>query len=257
VIVYPLSSGSHKFYAGALEPEQPKKTLVFIHGAGQTAGIWQHQVDALATFAHTIAVDLPGHGRNEGSGYQRIDQYADYMTEFIESLGLKNVVLCGHSMGGGIVQELLTRPGQGFLAGILVNTGARLRVHPDFLALAREDYAEHKKQIFQYGFFPSNQHPDMEKTFFAICCQRPETAYNDYKACDSFDLMKKISDIQVPVLVVASGQDHLTPLKYGRYLAEAIPQARLQVIEQSGHHSAMENPTAFNRAIADFLVSLE
>ena len=116
-------TGPHPFDAD-------KPTLVFIHGSGGSHVLWENQIDAVADFANTVALDLPGHGRSKGPGMDSIGAYARAVAGFIEALGAPHPIPCGLSIGGAIVQQLLLDDADLFPAGILVSTGSRMRVMP-------------------------------------------------------------------------------------------------------------------------------
>ena len=87
-------------------------------------------------FRNSKGIDLPGHPA--GKPCTTIEGYVEWVRGFIAARRYKDVVLCGHSMGGGITQlYALTYPEE--LQGIiLIGTGARLRVHPKYLQEAEE-----------------------------------------------------------------------------------------------------------------------
>ena len=61
-------------------------TIIFIHGSGGTNILWDAQVKALGNTMNTIAIDLPGHGKSEGKGMQRVESYSAKVSEFIQSI---------------------------------------------------------------------------------------------------------------------------------------------------------------------------
>jgi len=65
--------------------------------------------------------------------------------------------------------------------------------------------------------------------------------------------MERLSDITVPVLILAAEDDRMTPPKYSEYMKEQIKSAALVHIKDAGHLLPMERPDAFNRAVVDFL----
>jgi len=65
-----------------------------------------------------------------------------------------------------------------------------------------------------------------------------------------------LAAIEVPTLVAVGEDDELTPPAAAEVLAGGIPDARLVVVPAAGHLSNLENPDAFNRALADFLADL-
>lgn len=66
-------------------------------------------------------------------------------------------------------------------------------------------------------------------------------------------LRKRLPVITAPTLVVMGGSDRLVPPAYGPAFRDLIPNARLVTIEGAGHHPMVEQPDAFDRALAEFL----
>jgi pimeloyl-ACP methyl ester carboxylesterase len=232
-------------------------TLVLIHGAGHSAGLWDALIAGLAERAAALAVDLPGHGgRTAEPGRESIAAYAEWLMDWIRRNTLGRVVLCGHSMGGAIVQHLLVHHPDLFAAGVLVNSGARLRVKNEFLDGILRNHARFLDQLFGYGFAEHHQTPTMREAFVRSCNGAPHTALRDFNACNDFDMMQQIGVIGVPILVIAADLDRMTPLKYGTFLVEKIAGARLCVIPSAGHYAPMEQPATVTAAIIDFLESL-
>src|SRR5262245_47934815 len=78
-------------------------TLVFIHGRASDHSVWQKQVSVFARNHRLVTVDLGGHG---ASGFNRaswsVSGLAGDVESVVKALGLKRVVLIGHSMGGPV-----------------------------------------------------------------------------------------------------------------------------------------------------------
>jgi pimeloyl-ACP methyl ester carboxylesterase len=228
-----------------------------LHGAGQSAGLWHMQTTRLASTARAVALDLPGHGVHAATkGETTIAAYAKWVMDTLADSSPGQVVLCGHSMGGAIVQHLLLHYPRFFKAGVLVNTGARLRVHHKLLEIMGQGYTAFVDFVYEQGVAAANQIPVLHARFHEISACLPDVALGDYLACDAFDVMNRVDRIQVPVLVVGSEQDRLTPLKYSTYLAETIPGARLSIIPLTGHYSPLENSMLLNQMLVEFLESL-
>ena len=248
-----LESEGIGYVAGQWPLDPERSTLVFLHGAGGTSILWKEQVDALAGRVNTVALDLPGRGRSRGNGRNRIEDYADVVSEFLLRIEAPGVIPCGLSMGGAItLQLLLDHPGR-FRAGILVSTGARLRVMPLILDTIRNNYDEFIKSLEVFGASektdPARLKPLIEEA--ATC--RPEIALGDFLACDSFDVMDRLERIHVPVLVVTGEEDKLTPTKYGVLLEERIQGAQREHVRDVGHLAPVERPDEVNRVLSLFL----
>ncbi len=78
----------------------------------------------------------------------------------------------------------------------------------------------------------------------------------DFMACDRFDVMTRLRDVEIPTLVLGGRDDRLTPPKYAAFLAGAIPGARLVEIEAAGHFPQLEQPATVNLTLRDFLAAL-
>lgn len=241
------------FAAGAWPLDPAKPTLLFIHGSGGSAVLWRGQIDALVGRANTVALDLPGRGRSRGKGLNRVVDYARVVMDFVDDIEAPRPIPCGLSLGGGIVQQLLLdHPGR-FPAGILVATGARLKVMPAILEGIERDYDAHLAATAGFAASPRTD-PALLKPLVAEMAKCPaKVALGDFQACDAFDVMERLPEIQVPVLVISGEDDELTPPKYGEYLERHIKNARRVHLMDAGHLSPVEKPAEVNQAITEFL----
>jgi pimeloyl-ACP methyl ester carboxylesterase len=238
-----------------LNPRLP--LLLFVHGAGGSRLLWLAQVRALTEVANPVALDLPGHGRSAGPGRSDVAGYAAAVREVIHGSGLPHAVLCGLSMGGAIVQQLLLDvEGDGIRGGVLISTGARLRVSPAIFEAIDRDYPAYLRLMGEWLAAPGTPAAvrDAVVTQAAAC---PATVTrSDFDACEGFDARERLSRIACPVLVIQAEQDLLTPPPYGRFLADKIPDATLVMVPEAGHIVPVEQPHAVNQAIGDFIRGL-
>jgi pimeloyl-ACP methyl ester carboxylesterase len=241
-------------YVAAEWPLDPlRSTLVFLHGASGTNLLWRAQIEGLAGRANVLALDLPGHGRSRGPGKETIRDYAVAVADLIRALKAPRPIPCGLSMGGAITQQLLLDHKDSFCAGILINTGSRLRVAPIILKTVEENYDAYIESFIAFAASEKTDPAILKPIVEATAGCSPEVALGDFKACDRFDVMQRLASIRVPVLVVTAEDDKLTPPKYGIHLEENIPNACRVHIENVGHLAPVEKPDRVNRAIVDFL----
>jgi pimeloyl-ACP methyl ester carboxylesterase len=235
-------------------PLDPKKsTLIFIHGAGESSLLWHAQVEGLKHRANTLALDLPGHGRSGGRAQRRVEDYARLVIEFIDALPAANPIPCGLSMGGAITQQLLLDYGGRFRAGVIVSSGARLRVLPSLFEMIERDFRGYVAMADQLGFSEKTA-ASIRKAFLEESLKaEPAVAWGDFKACDQFDVMPRIGAIAVPVLVISAEDDKLTPPKYSEFLLKHISTSTRVHITDAGHFVPIEKPQEVNAAIAAFL----
>jgi pimeloyl-ACP methyl ester carboxylesterase len=235
-----------------LDPLKP--TVIFIHGAASGKSFWNHQVDYFSPYLNSIAIDLPGHGDSHGSGKNTISEYAEVVLQFINNVPVPGPIPCGLSMGGAITQHLLVNHSNRFTAGILINTGAKLKVLPVIFETIERNYNEFLKMIFEFVISEKNDTEALRAEIEAGSKCRPETAYGDFWACNHFNVMDELKQIDIPVLVLTASDDKLTPFKYGRFIADNIKASELALIKNAGHFSPIEKPDEVNKAIHKFLL---
>lgn len=233
--------------------DRARPTLIFLHGAGGSHVLWQGQIDGLAERVNAVALDLPGHGESQGDGMETIEGYARAVAEFTRALDAPKPIPCGLSMGGAIAQQLLLDYADSYRAGILIGTGARLRVMPVILKTLEENYGAYVDSFLNFAASEKTDPERLRPIAEATAGTRPQVALRDFRACDAFDVMERLPSIEVPVLVITSEDDKLTPAKYGIFLEEKIPGASRVHIRDAGHLAPAERPEEVNRAILGFL----
>lgn len=231
-------------------------TLFFIHGAGLSKGLWEHQLGAFPGRAATIAVDLPGHGESISPAKNSISDYADAVMDLIRHTAARRTVLCGLSMGGAVCLDLLIRYPEAFAGGILMHTGAKLKVNRFIFDTLEKGIEEHLDMIAAFAVSPKSDAEKMKPLIRNISVLSVETATADFMACDAFDRMDALSAVKVPVLVVSGSDDLITPGKYATHLVEHISDSRLFIVRDAGHLSPLERPEIVNNVIADFLTEI-
>lgn len=242
-------NGSSIFYAGKTVPGKP--ALLFCHGAGGSHRHWLYQVEELKERAAPLAVDLPGHGASGGEPSAEITAYREFLRDFSAALGLKSFIMAGHSMGGAIALDYALHYGDNLKGLILVSSGARLRVAPPLLEAFR--IGDVPPELVEFAYGPSAPGELLENARLETAAVSPQTYLADFTACNSFDCMERLAEIDLPVLLICGGADQMTPPKYSRYLVERLPRAELVEVEEAGHMVMLEAPQRVNRAIASFL----
>lgn len=95
-----LKSGLRLSY---IDQGEAAQSILFIHGLATYAGTWVQNIVYLQQHYRCVAIDLPGNGYSEKGDFPYgIPFFAECVLDFIEALGLENVTLCGHSMGGQV-----------------------------------------------------------------------------------------------------------------------------------------------------------
>ncbi len=234
-----------------LDPALP--TIIFIHGAGNTKNLWKMQIQGLSDSINTIALDLPGHGESDGDGMETIEHYADRVRNFITEVNPPQPVPCGLSMGGAITLHLLINSGIKFKAGIIINSGARLRVMPAIFEMINSNYSGYTSSLPMMGASAKTDLTLLKDITNDAEKSRPEVVFKDFTACNTFDITERLNEINIPVLVLTAEEDKLTPQKQGKFLADHIAGSSYVNISEAGHFSPVEKPDEVNDAILKFV----
>lgn len=241
------------FDAGQWPLKADRPTIFFVHGSGSNRLFWVNQLEALSDCVNTVAVDLPGHGNSPGEGLTDVNDYARVVERLIDTLDAPMPVPCGLSLGGAIAIQMLLNGKGRYHAGILINTGARLKVLPEIFETIKNNYDAYAEASAKLATSPHTD-PDRLKAVLAETKRcRAEVVYNDFTACNRFDVMAHLGQIKEAVLVLSAEDDQLTPPKYAQYLCDSIPGSTLAQISRAGHFSPIERPHDVNQAIRSFL----
>jgi pimeloyl-ACP methyl ester carboxylesterase len=228
------------------------KNIVFIHGAGEGSWIWENQTKY---FKNSIAIDLPGHGNEKDANLTTIEDYSEWVINYVEKRNLNNVVLAGHSMGGAIVMVIALKKPSWLDSIILIATGAKLRVTNIILDALKKSYEDAYEVLSKWSF---KAHPDLQillkykENFLKVPLS---VTLRDFLACDKFNYMDKIENIEYRTLIICGKEDLLTPVKYSQYLKQKIKNSELYIIEEAGHMVMLEKPNEVNQIIERFLTS--
>lgn len=223
--------------------------LVCIHGAGGTHQHWGEQLRGLSDTLPVFALDLPGHGRSPGPGRTRIAEYSAVLLATLDALGLDQVILAGHSMGGAVaLWTAITAPER--VAGlVLVGTGARLHIMAAILDGLEQNPVLAVRMIVERVY---DQYTILsvqaagEAGFLQV---DPVVFQGDLMACDNFDIRQRLGEIHAPTLVVCGETDQMTPVRFSLFLSEQIANAELVQVPRAGHMVIIEQPAAFNEAL--------
>jgi len=236
--------------------QESNRTLVFIHGSGGDHTNWVYQYSVLKNDFNVLAVELPGHGQSEGKGEQSVSRYVEWIRKILDAYGIKKPVLIGHSLGAAISLTFAIQHGE-LLAGIVpVGGGVTMWVNPAILDGLLKDPAPIIEMAAKLSLAKQNREKFSPVLFEGFSKANPVVMRGDFSACNQLNLTDDIAKISIPVLVLCGAEDKMTPPENSRYLADHIPGARMELLENAGHFVMMENPEAFNQALKDFALSL-
>jgi 3-oxoadipate enol-lactonase len=238
--------------------------MVFLHGIGGAARGWRNQLDAFGNCYRAIAWDMPGYGGSAPLPSMSIATLAEALKDFLRQVGATKPVLVGHSIGGMIVQQLLTTNPDIARAIVLAQTSPAFgKADGDWqktfidARLGPLDRGETMRSLA-----PSlvkelvGDDPDVAGMELARDCMAsvPEATYRAAMlALLGFDQREALKNIAVPTLVLSGSRDKNASAPMMAKMATYIPSATYVEIEGAGHLVNLERPDIFNAALDQFL----
>ncbi len=231
-------------------------STVLLHGIG--GPVWG---DVLP---EAIDWPMPGFAGTQPLPGMTFPSLAGALRAEMDRRGIAKATLVGHSMGGMLAQEFVatwpdrvaklvlyaTTPAFGGRDPSFAEAFLRARLGP--LAGGR-GMADAAPEMLE-GMFEPGAPPDAMPRAVAALSAIPEAVYRETLRClTTFDRRADLARIAVPALLVAGEKDGAAPLKTMQRMAEAIPGARLHVVQGAGHLLHIERPAEFRAAVLPFL----
>jgi pimeloyl-ACP methyl ester carboxylesterase len=234
--------------------------LLFLHGWCGDRAYWKHQVNAFAGAYRTVAIDQAGHGE---SGKERkhwsTAGLADDVAAVVKTLGLKRVILVGHSMGGPVGLMAAKRL-PGTVVGVIgVDTlqNAEFKMPEDLSKKFLEGFEMDFKGTMRAGFsglLSEKVDPTLKKWLLTRAeAQDPKMAIGLMRDMSRLDQAALLKDAKVPVRCInsAGGFGFFRPTavatnkKYADFDAVTIADV--------GHYPMLEKPAEFNEKLRQVL----
>ena len=250
-------------------------TIILLHGVGCHVEFWERNIAALAREHRVFAVDIVGFGRTDKPEVVYTFQLmADFVLDFMKTMGIDKASLVGNSMGGGIsmtvatqapervekivlvdpvglgrgvspVMRLMTIP---MIGEVLTKPGRQGVVRQMQLCLydpsqASDDFIDRAAAI---GTIPGNQ-----RSFLSLL--RETANIIGVKKGIVADFSARIKRIKSPILVIWGRQDRILPIADGEAAVQKMANGRLHVMDRAGHLPQIDKPEEFNATVLDFL----
>jgi pimeloyl-ACP methyl ester carboxylesterase len=256
-----------------------ENTLLFIHGLSSNLQSWNKNISRLKNEYRCIAIDLPGYGKStKNSTTYSLKDYADFLNSFIEKKNLHDVVLVGHSMGGQVAVHTLLAAQDNFKSLVLIAPAGIETFSENEAALMKASYTaemvekstpEQIRNNFKMNFhqFPEDaefmvreriemKNADDMKIY-------SEVVVNNIHAMLEEPIIGRLSDIEIPVLMIYGKDDLLIPNTFFhpsqdiaslvKTAKENIRNLKVELINEAGHFVNFEKSKQVNALITEFL----
>jgi len=239
--------------------------VLLVHGLGGSAESWTYNIDEFAKHFHVFAPDLIGFGHSDKPNIRYATKvFTNFLSKFMDAIGLKSASMVGSSMGGQIAAEFaITYPNKVERLVLISPAGipprafkgtrelklyakifdaenmdevreALLPVDADQSAITEE----YVKNIYQYI--------RMEGARYAFMSSLKESSAAPR-------LANRLRTIKAKTLVIWGKDDALIPIKYCEPFIMKMDNCRLVLIERCGHRPHFEKSDLFNKVVIDFL----
>lgn len=240
-------------------------TLFLMHGLAGNSRSWIHQFDAFSTTHRVIAWDAPGYGGSDDFSPD-VDVFADTLDEVRSYLGIDQMILLGHSMGGVVAGRYAARypehlsglilscthTGNGAAKGKELPPGYKNRVQ-DIQTMSARDYGRSRaKAMLAPG--TASEIFDMAADISAQA--RPSGLANAARVIVEADNAPGLSQLELPTLIISGEVDPVVGKDKTDRLASLVAGARTEVIAGAGHAPYLEKPGPYNATLKEFLTSL-
>lgn len=242
--------------------------VVFLHGIGGQPELFREQFAAFGTTHRCIAWEMPGYGRTTLPAETSFAALADALGRLLDRAAAPRAHLVGHSMGGMVALEFAaTAPGRvlsltmsGSSAAFGGSTGAW---QAEFIAKRTKPLDEGRGMAgiaagVVDGLLGDAPDPAARAAAVAAMSAIPEAAYRAALNClVTFDRRDALAGLAMPVLLIAGSRDTVASPELMKKMQTKIPSAQYVEIAGAGHLANIEQPRAFNDALAAFLGGLE
>jgi 3-oxoadipate enol-lactonase len=244
--------------------------VLLIGGAGDTVESWQFQLDGLADRYRLTAFDNRGAGRTAMPvGRVSAESMADDAAAVLRALDIPAAHVAGFSGGSIIAQELALRHPKPVRSLVLQSTwpvmDRYLRSWVLFVRWLVE--VAPSERAFLEGFFldiyTARAHNDGIVDQFieeVLAFPHKQSAEDLQRFLDAFvdhDTSDRIGEITAPTLVLAGGRDPTSRPELGRAVAQKIPGARFEIMEEEAHQPFQEMPDEWNAHVDSFWREVE
>ena len=231
--------------------------ILILHGWGGSSDSWLRVSKILVKQGYKIVIpDFPGFGRSiTPKTVWDIKDFAKWVNELTNSLGLEKFFLLGHSFGGRVAIKFAVNYPKKIKslilcasAGIKPKSGLKTRVIFRLAKIGNAVFTPRILTRFKDGarnlFYIFLRHRDYVKA--------DGTMKETIKKVLEEDLLPDLSKIKIKSLIIWGKNDKLVPVKYAYIFKEKIKNSKLKILPKIGHSPHLEVPKKLSKLVLDF-----
>jgi len=249
--------------------------VLLLHGLGDSADIWKHNIKALAASHRVCAPDLVGFGFTDKPDIEYTPEvFLHFIQDFLSACGIERCHLVGHSLGGGLaLKYALNHPGRVdklvLVSSAALGSEATWPLRLSTLPLLGPWALRPTRRMLSVFFKRLVYNPDVIDADFVDLRYRLLLPRENRRALLRVlrslltvrgvrprilnPVLSSLGRIQAPALIIWGTHDRILPLRHAYRAKAEIPDATLQVFDQCGHMPNFEYPERFNDLVTAFL----
>ncbi len=236
--------------------------IIFVHGVGSTAAIWDYQLRDLDDCYRSYAVELRGNGAlNPPPAPSSITRagFAHDVLAVADAADTPRFHFVGCSLGGVVGFELWQRVPERIASFTIVGSFAKYPDSDRYVAgIEAAVRVAGSMQIFaqeraaKLGLPPAR----LAETLEQMGCKTVPSYLASTHATWTGNYYATLSTITVPTLVICGERDGIAPFPLSQEIAAGIPGSHLEVLGGAGHVCNADTPVAFNKLLREFLPTI-
>ena len=244
--------------------------LVFAHGFGCDQQMWRFVTPRFEDRYRVVVFDHVGAGQSDLSAYDRekyssLSGYAEDVVEICRALDLRDVVLVGHSVSSIIGALACIEAEELFAKLVMVCPSPRYVDDPPYVGGFAESDIRELLEALESNYLGwsslmapvimgTPERPELGEELTASFCRTdPDIARQFAEVTFGSDNRADLPLLRTPTLVLQCSKDAIAPVAVGEYVADAVPDSTLVMLDAVGHCPNLSAPVETADAIEAFL----
>ena len=242
---------------GGIDFDKEKPSILLMHGSGLTHIVWSlHEQFYASQGFNVLSVDLPGHGNSEGPSLESIEKISNWVKSLINVLGIKKIIIIGHSQGSLIGIDFASRYPDLISSLVLVAGTYKMPVNQDLIDYAEAGDEKAVLLMMKWGYEGSKAFIGGNPVKKIINSSRDirEILAVDLNACNNYkDGKESLKKINCPTLCIFGDLDKMVPLGVGNKMVSMIKNSEKKIINNCGHMIIFEQAFEMRKTVKEFL----
>ena len=232
--------------------------VLILHGWGSNIELHRHMATVLSQKYRVLMPDMPGFGQSElPSEPLNVDDYVNFIIEFLKPFEPKKLTLIGHSFGGRVIIKLCSLDLPFEIekvilidsAGVMPKKSAKQKLLQKGIKAGKKLLSSAEEKGMMAGAAESFRKMFGSDDYNAAAPVMRATLVNVVNE----DLCDLMPNVKCPTLLIWGRNDDATPLSDGQKMEELMPESALIVFDGCGHYSFLENQGQFTAILCSFM----